>query len=591
MKRKGWLDRFLDWRIRHINDQQFMILVGVVVGLGVGFSAVIIKNTVYFIEYLLTHNFDRNDFNFLYLAFPSIGITLAVVFSRFILRKRIGHGVPSVLYAISRSNGRIRRHNMFSSVITSALTVGFGGSVGLEGPTVATGAAIGSNLGRRLRLNQRQVISMLGFACAGAMASIFKAPIAAIVFALEVIMIGLTMSSLVPLLAASVSAALTSYFFLGQDVLYPFEVTEGFQLNDTVYYVAFGILAGLVSVYFARTYITFERLFSRIKNWYNKLLIGGLSLGILIFFFPSLYGEGYEAINSCLQGDYNYLFDNSIFSGFRGNMLFAIALVLVIVLFKVVATSLTFGAGGIGGIFAPTLFMGAHIGLFFALLVNYFGMGDLITSNFALVGMAGLIAGVLHAPLTAIFLIAEITGGYKLFMPLMIVATISYATVRVFLSNSVYTYQLARRGELITHHKDKAVLTRMSVKNLIETNFVRVAPEATLRELVKAISSTHRNIFPVTDEENHFLGIVRLDDIRETMFRTDLYDSTRVHSLMYIPEVLVDLRDTMEEVAEKFKQSGKYNMVVLDQGKYLGFVSRANVFSEYRNLLQQYSEE
>lgn len=591
MKRKGWLDRFLDWRIRHINDQQFMILVGVVVGLAVGFSAVIIKNTVYFIEYLLTHNFDRNDFNFLYLAFPSIGITLAVVFSRFILRKRIGHGVPSVLYAISRSNGRIRRHNMFSSVITSALTVGFGGSVGLEGPTVATGAAIGSNLGRRLRLNQRQVISMLGFACAGAMASIFKAPIAAIVFALEVIMIGLTMSSLVPLLAASVSAALTSYFFLGQDVLYPFEVTEGFQLNDTVYYVAFGILAGLVSVYFARTYINIERLFSRIKNWYNKLIIGGLSLGILIFFLPSLYGEGYEAINSCLQGDYNYLFDNSIFSGFRGNMLFAILLVLVIVLFKVVATSLTFGAGGIGGIFAPTLFMGAHIGLFFALLVNYFGMGDLITSNFALVGMAGLIAGVLHAPLTAIFLIAEITGGYKLFMPLMIVATISYATVRVFLSNSVYTYQLARRGELITHHKDKAVLTRMNVRSLIETNFVRVAPEATLRELVKAISSTHRNIFPVTDEENHFLGIVRLDDIRETMFRTDLYDNTRVHSLMYIPEVLVDVRDTMEEVADKFKQSGKYNMVVLDQGKYLGFVSRANVFSEYRNLLQQYSEE
>lgn len=591
MKRKGWLDRFLDWRIRHINDQQFMILVGVVVGLAVGFSAVIIKNTVYFIEYLLTHNFDRNDFNFLYLAFPSIGITLAVVFSRFILRKRIGHGVPSVLYAISRSNGRIRRHNMFSSVITSALTVGFGGSVGLEGPTVATGAAIGSNLGRRLRLNQRQVISMLGFACAGAMASIFKAPIAAIVFALEVIMIGLTMSSLVPLLAASVSAALTSYFFLGQDVLYPFEVTEGFQLNDTVYYVAFGILAGLVSVYFARTYINIERLFSRIKSWYYKVLIGGLSLGILIFFLPSLYGEGYEAINSCLQGDYNYLFDNSIFSGFRGNMLFAILLVLVIVLSKVVATSLTFGAGGIGGIFAPTLFMGAHIGLFFALLVNYFGMGDLITSNFALVGMAGLIAGVLHAPLTAIFLIAEITGGYKLFMPLMIVATISYATVRVFLSNSVYTYQLARRGELITHHKDKAVLTRMNVRSLIETNFVRVAPEATLRELVKAISSTHRNIFPVTDEENHFLGIVRLDDIRETMFRTDLYDNTLVHSLMYIPEVLVDVRDTMEEVADKFKQSGKYNMVVLDQGKYLGFVSRANVFSEYRNLLQQYSEE
>lgn len=591
MKVSSLLDRLLEWRLKHVNDQQFMILVGIVVGLGVGFSAVIIKNTVYFIEYLLTHNFRQDNQNFLYLLFPAIGITLAVLFARYIIRRRIGHGVPSVLHAISKSNGRIRKHNMFSSVVSSALTVGFGGSVGLEGPTVATGAAIGSNLGQRLHLNQRQIISILGYACAGAMASIFKAPIAAIVFALEVIMIDLTMTSLVPLLAASVSAALTSYFFLGQDVLYPFEVKEGFQLGDTHYYLIFGVLAGLVSVYFTRTYMSIERIFAKIKTWHNKLIIGGISLGILIFFLPSLYGEGYEAINRCLQGDYSYLFDNSVFSGFRDNMLVALLLVLVIILTKVIATGVTFGSGGVGGIFAPTLFMGANTGLFFALALNYLGFGDLITSHFALVGMAGMIAGVLHAPLTAIFLIAEITGGYKLFMPLMIVSTISYATVRLFLTNSVYTFQLARRGELITHHKDKAVLTRMSVRKLIETNFTTISPDASLRELVRQISTSRRNIFPVVDEDSRFLGIVRLDDIRETMFRTELYDNTQVRSLMIVPEARVEIRDSMEEVAEKFKRSGKYNLVVLDQGKYLGFVSRANVFSEYRNLLQQYSEE
>lgn len=591
MKDPHLLDRFLEWRIKHVSDRQFMILIGVIVGLGVGFSAVIIKNTVYLIEYLLTRNFNRDNLNFLYLLFPTIGIAVAVVFTRYILRRRVGHGVPSVLYAISKSNGRINRHNMFSSVITSALTVGFGGSVGLEGPTVATGAAIGSNLGQRLHLNQRQIISMLGYACAGAMAAIFKAPIAAIVFALEVIMIDLTMTALVPLLAASVSAALTSYFFLGQDVLYPFEVKEGFLLGDTHFYLIFGVLAGLVSVYFTTTYIGIERLFARLKTWYTKLLIGGIALGTMIFFLPSLYGEGYEAINRCLQGDYSYLFDNSLFSGFRGSMPVALLLVLVIVLAKVIATSVTFGSGGVGGIFAPTLFMGANTGLLFALLINYFGMSHLSTSNFALVGMAGLIAGVLHAPLTAIFLIAEITGGYKLFMPLMIVSTISYATVRIFLTNSVYTFQLARRGELITHHKDRAVLTRMNVKALIETNFTSIAPDASLRELVSLISTSRRNIFPVLDAENRFLGIVRLDDIRETMFQTELYDTTLVRNLMVIPEVMVDIKDTMEEVAEKFKRSGKYNMVVLNQGIYLGFVSRANVFSEYRNLLQQYSED
>jgi len=468
--------------------------------------------------------------------------------------------------------------------------VGFGGSVGLEGPTVATGAAIGSNIGRLFRLNFRQVTLLLGCACAGAMAAIFKAPIAAIVFALEVIMLDLTLASLVPLLIASLTAAATSYLFLGQNVLYAFQVHEAFDLVESPYYIILGIVAGLMSVYFTKMYMFVTGLFEKLSSRWIRLMIGGLSLGILIFFIPSLYGEGYEPINSCLNGDYEYLFDGVLYDQYRESITATLIILFMILVFKVVATSITFGSGGIGGIFAPSLFIGSNLGLFVAKILNLIGF-NISESNFALVGMAGMIAGVIHAPLTAIFLIAEITGGYQLFFPLMIVATISYATTRLFTPNSVYTIQLAKRGELLTHDKDRNVLILMKIDKLIEKDFHTTHPDASLGDLVKIIMKAHRNIFPVVDEEGNFYGLVKMDDIRDIMFSPEMYESTRVRDLMFMPRFTVSCTESMEEVAKKFQVSGRYNITVLDEGKYVGFVSRAKVFSAYREMLREISHE
>ncbi|OQX78444.1 MAG: chloride channel protein [Bacteroidetes bacterium 4484_249] len=590
MKEKSLLVKFFNWRVKHITDRQFMLILSAVIGLLSGIAAVTIKNMVHFTQHFLTGWFTEDNQNYLYIVLPIIGILIVVIFIKFILRNSIGDGVPNVLYAISKSNGMMKLHNVYSSVIASTLTVGFGGSVGLEGPTVATGAAIGSNLGRILHLNYKQIVSLLGFASAGAMAAIFKAPIAAIVFALEVIMLDLTITSIIPLLIASTVAALTSYFFLGQNVLYPFEVPEVFQLNDILFYLVLGVLSGLFSVYFIRTIDFSGKLFKKIKSWVIRLIIGGAALGILVFLFPALYGEGYTSINASLQGDYSNIFDHSIFFGLKDNIIFTFILLFAIAAFKVIATSATFGSGGIGGIFAPTLFTGANLGLVFALMVNYFNIGDIPPSNFALVGMAGLISGVIRGPLTAIFLIAEITGGYELIMPLMIVATVSFATSKLFEPDSVYTIQLSKRIDLITHNKDKAAFSLMKIDSLIEKNFTPVDADATLGDLVKVIANSSRNIYPVVDKENSFIGLVFLDRVRHIMFNPEKYDTVKVRNLMFMPTTVVHLEDHMEDVAQKFQHSGKYNLVVIDNGKYVGFVSRATVFSKYRELLKSFSE-
>ncbi len=590
MKKASVITRFVVWRLKNLGDRQFILILSALIGLGVGLVAVVIKNLVHFIQLLLTGTMSSVHHNLYFFALPFAGILLTILFVRYINRQPVGHGIPSVLYSISKNNGIIPRHNLFSSVVSSALTVGFGGSVGLEGPTVATGAAVGSNVGRALRMDQRQVILLLGCACAGAMSSIFKAPIAAIVFALEVIMLDLTMSSLVPLLIASLTAALTSYLFLGQNVLYTFENTAPFMMEDIPYYLILGVLAGLVSVYFTKMYMKITEAFEKIKGVYKRLLLGGLILGILIFLLPSLYGEGYEPINKCLNGDYSYLFDNTLYESLSNNIFAVVFFFLMVVLLKVVATSLTFASGGVGGIFAPSLFIGSNLGLLFATVLNTLGV-EISRSNFALVGMGGLIAGVIHAPLTAIFLIAEITAGYQLFMPLMIVATVSYTTTRLFVSNSVYTIQLAKRGELMTHHKDRTVLLMMRVEDLIETDFNIIHPNATLGDLVRVITRAHRNIFPVVDGEGNFHGIVKLDDIRDLMFDHEQYDSIFVRDLMFMPRFTISKHESMEEVARKFQVSGRFNIAVLDDGKYLGFVSRAKLFSVYREKLKYLSEE
>jgi len=567
-----------------------MYFLSVVVGILAGLSAVIIKNTAHLIQEMVTTGFTGKYDNYLYFIYPAVGIFLAIVFMRYIVRQDIGHGIPDVLYAMSRKNGIIKTHKVFTSIITSAFTVGFGGSVGLEGPTVSTGAAIGSNIGQMLRLNLKQITLMISLSGAAAMAAIFQSPIAGIVFALEVLMIDLTAASLVPLLIATLTAVLTSYFLLGQAVMYPIELHEAFIPSNTVYYIALGVLAGLVSAYFTNVYIMVEKFFSRFQSQWKRFFIGSSVLGLLIFFFPILYGEGYEAINQSLQGDYSDLYNNSIFFPYKDVGLVVLLLFIAVILVKAFATSFTFGAGGVGGIFAPSLFLGAFTGLFFALATNYLGLGVLNAGKFALVGMAGLIAGVLHAPLTGIFLIAEITNGYTLIVPLMIVSTIAFATVKIFNSNSVYTYQLAKRGQLISHNKDRSILNMMSLRRLVETNFNEVKPGTSLGELVRVIASSKRNIFPVVDDDKKFYGHLLLDDVRNIMFDTELYD-TLVENLMVMPEYIIDPSEPMAEVARKFHESGKYNIPVVHKERYLGYVSRANVFSTYRRKLSEISDD
>lgn len=591
MTKIGPLSRFLIWRRNHITDATFVMLLSVVVGIAAGFGAVIIKRSVGFIEQLLTEGFSDDIHNYLYFIYPGIGLLIVVLIQKFILKRPVGHGIPNVLYAISKNSSLIKAYQMVASIITSSITVGFGGSVGLEGPTVSTGAAIGSNIGRVLRLDYRRITLLVACASAAAMSAIFKAPIAAIIFALEVLMLDLTMAALAPLLISSVTAALVSYIFMGQYTVYNFQVIEQFNMGNIPFYIILGILAGFISLSFTGIYNFVEDIFDKIKAWYAKLILGVAILGVLLFFLPSLYGEGYDVVSSSLKGDYSELFKNSMFYEYREHSIAIILMFLAVIFLKSFATSATFGAGGIGGIFAPTLFIGVNTGLFLAEILKYMGYDTIVSSNFALIGMCGLIAGVLHAPLTAIFLIAELTGGYHLFIPLMIVSTISYTTINYFVKTSVYTRQLARRGELFTHDKDKMVISLMNVKDLLETKFKTVHKDANLRELVKVITASKRNVFPVVDDDGIFYGVVHLNDIRDVIFKPELYDSVMVSSLMHAPMTSATKDDSMEDIVEKFQRTPQFNIVVLEEGRYVGFVSRANVFSKYRKMLKEFSED
>ncbi|MEA3505367.1 MAG: chloride channel protein [Bacteroidota bacterium] len=566
-----------------------MLILSIIVGLAAGISAAILKNAVHLIQSSL--ELIHIEYHTLfYLIYPSIGVLFVILFIKYIVKLPIRHGIPNVLYSVSQNKGYIKPHNMYSSIVASAITVGFGGSVGLEGPAVSTGAAIGSTIGKSLRLTNKQVTLLLGCASAGAMSAIFKAPIAAIVFSMEILMLDLTLASLGPILLASASAVIMSYLIMGQEVVIPIDLAHGFIMEEVPYYILLGIVAGLTSIYWKRSYLYISDLFSKIENSYKKLLIGGFSLGLIILIFPPLYGEGYSSMNNGLEGSFDYLFDNSFFESFKGNSIVIITLLIAMILLKVVAASITFGSGGVGGIFAPTLFTGVNLGLLFAFVVNHFGFLDLPGSNFALIGMGGMIAGVLHGPLTAIFLIGDLTGGYELVVPLLISATFSYSTVRIFTTNSVYTHQLAARKQLITHHKDKAALAFLDINTLMETNFSVIQAGGKLGDLINVVKTSSRNIFPVIDEENNFLGVVTMDDIREIMFRPELYDKIKITELMYMPENNVEINEYMEEIVKKFRTSNDYTLAVTEKGKYKGFVSRANIFSAYRKIIQEYSD-
>lgn len=588
---KSKVNQLVAWRIANISERNFLYILSVVIGLFSGLAALILKNLIHFVEEKLIDWFAVDAISYWFLVYPLIGIFLTVLFVRYFIKDDIGHGVSKILYAISQKSSKLKSHNTWSSMAASSLTIGFGGSVGAEAPIVLTGASIGSNLARIFKLNYKYVTLMVGCGAAGAIAGIFNAPIAGIVFTLEVLMIDLTMAYLIPLLLSAISATILSYFFMGEGVLLRLTHVHPFEIKFIGFYILLGIFTGLLGWYFTRSTMYFEKLFSGIKNWIVKLLIGGFILGLLIFIFPPLWGEGYSSILTIFNGNGTDLLNNSLFFGWKENSYLVLLVLAGILIFKVFAMSVTTASGGIGGVFAPTLFMGSIAGFFLVKLINSIYDLGLPEDNFALAGMAGMMAAVMHAPLTGIFLAAEITGGYGLFIPLLVTSTVAYVTIMRFEPHSVYTKRLAQRGELITHHKDKAVLHLMELKQLIETDFAILPPDATLRDLVKAISESKRNLYPVVDKYGNLKGMVKFTEIKNLIFEPDLYDSVKVKDLMYMPEHFISPENSMEEVAEKFETSGRYNLAVLDGEKYLGFISRAVVFSKYRKTLQHFSNE
>jgi len=566
-------------------------ILSLAVGLLSAVAAIILKNGIHYTHQFLSKGINMESGNYLYLALPVTGMFLTVIFVKYVVRDNIGHGVSRVLYAISKKKSLLKPHNTWTSVIASTLTIGFGGSVGAEAPIVLTGSSIGSAMGKFFKLNYKSITLLIGCGAAGAIAGIFNAPIAGIVFTIEILMLDLTMSSIVPLLISSVTAATTTYFLMGDEVLFSFSITEAFNIRNIPWYLLLGIGSGALSLYFSKTTLFIESKFEKIRNIFIRLAIGGSVLGLLIFLFPPFYGEGYDTILLFLNGDAESVFRNTIFSNLQDNYLIIVLFMLGLVFLKVIASSVTNGGGGVGGIFAPTLFIGGINGYVISELLNRFLKVDLPDNRFVLVGMAGMMAGVMHAPLTSIFLIAEITGGYDLLIPLIITSTISYITVRSFETHSIYHVQLAERGELITHDKDKAVMTMMDWKKDIELDLIKVKPSDTLGSLVKAISFSKRNLFPVVDNYNILEGVVSLDDVREMMFNTELYDNTYVRDLMTIPPSYIDKSENIETVMETFRKTGAWNLPVLDNGYYVGFISKSRIFTTYRELLVQFSEE
>lgn len=589
------LERIILWRKQYITDRQFTLILSFLVGLFAAIAAFILHWLIEEIELLLTSKFDTNTFNWMYLVYPVIGIYLTSLFVRYIVKDEISHGITRILYAISSKRSRLKGHNCWSSVIASAITIGFGGSVGAEAPIVLTGSAIGSNLGKLFKMDNKTLMLLVGCGAAAAIAGIFKAPIAGLVFTLEVLMIDLTMASLLPILISSVTATCFTYIFTGSDPLFFFHLDNAWPVERVPANILLGIFGGFVSLYFIRTMTACESMFGKIKNRpMLKLLLGALILSPLIFIFPSLYGEGYGSINILLNGkteaEWETILHNSPFYGNSEMLLPYIGMVL---LTKVFATSATNGGGGCGGTFAPSLFIGAFAGFFFARIWNIYEIGIYLPEkNFALLGMSAVMAGVMHAPLTGIFLIAEITGGYQMFIPLMIVSICAYLTIIIFEPHSIYGMRLARQGKLITHHTDRAVLTLMSLDSVIDKNYTAVSPELDLASLVHSISKSHNNILPVLDDAGNLLGEIDITKLRHIVFRTELYHHFKVKQLMSQPAATLTVNNTMEVVMKKFDQTDSSMLPVLDKENHLlGYISRTHMYAMYRKMVADLSED
>jgi CIC family chloride channel protein len=583
----NFFKRILIWRYKHISERNFLFLLSLIIGLLAGLISVFIKNITFAIEAILEKGIVLTE-NSIYFILPIIGLFLVYLFVKYVSKKPSSHAIPTILFSLSKRNGLIDKKNIYLPLITAPLTVGFGGSVGLLGPAILSASAVSSNLSRLLHIDKKTRSLLIACASAGAIASIFKSPIAAVIFAIEVFSLDLTFASLLPLLIASVSSVITSYFFLGDSVLFDFTVSEKFQIKDTLFYIVLGIGTGVASIYFSKIYFGITSFFNRFKSARQKLIIGGLAIGVMLFFIPPLYGEGFGFINDLMLGNDVKALGNTPFNDHLDNIWIVIGLLFGITIFKAIAMTTTFAAGGTGGIIIPTLVMGSALGNVVAKVINNCGLGFSVSeANFTLIGMAGLIAGVLHAPLTAIFLIAEITGGYELFVPLMITASMSFIINKNGLDHTIYTKELLEKGALITQDKDKSVLTLMKLDSVIEQDFIQLQPEMSLGEMLKnGVAKSNRNLFPVTDAESNFMGIILLDDIRTVMFDQSLYASTTVETFMQKPpEFIIYEKDSMQRVMKKFQDSGAWNLPVIKDNKYFGFVSKSKLLTAYRREL------
>jgi CIC family chloride channel protein len=594
-QRPKWLVKLHDWRVANVSDKMFLLILAFVVGVLSAVAAFVLHGLINTIVALLTGRFHADTYNWLYLVYPVVGIWLTSLFVRYVVRDNISHGITRILYAISSNRSRLKGHNTWSSVIASAITIGFGGSVGAEAPIVLTGSAIGSNLGQLFRLDNKTLMTLVGCGAAGAIAGIFKAPIAGLVFTLEVLMIDMTMSALLPILVSCVTATCFTYLFSGNAVLFSFHLDSDWTVERVPASILLGITCGLVSLYFIRTMTVCEDLFARFKNKpYIKLLIGGATLSTLIFLFPSLYGEGYHSINLLLNGkteaDWNQILDGSLFYGHSEYIIIYLALVLFT---KVFATSATNGGGGCGGTFAPSLFIGCFTGFLFSRLWNMNQIGVYVPEkNFALLGMAGVMSGVMHAPLTGIFLIAEITSGYNLFMPLMIVSVSAYLTINIFESHSIYGMRLAKQGRLVTHNTDHAVLTLMSLDSVIDRDYQGVDPDMELGQIVHKISRSHTDVLPVTDAAGMLLGEIDIRKIRHVMFRTELYHHFKAHQLMVEPAAVLNDGIPMTAVMKTFERTQADWLPVLDSDNHLkGYISRKRMYNMYRKMVHDFSQD
>ncbi|WP_109831378.1 chloride channel protein [Reichenbachiella versicolor] len=586
------LVRFLVWRMRYISNDNFVILLSGIVGVVAGFAAVSLKGSVHVIHEFLSHTITGTaGINFLFLVYPLVGILLTVGISKFIFKERLGHGITQILYFISRKSSVVKQSLMYSRMITSAITVGFGGSVGLEAPIVVTGSAIGSNLARLTHLNYKKRTLLIACGAAGAISAIFNSPIAGVIFAIEVILTDVTINKFIPILISSVTGSLISMSLQADEMLFSFKLTDPFLAEHAHYYIFLGIFCGIVSVHFTRLTYLVEDLVHKIKNDWNRALLGGLGLALIILVFPSIYGEGYSVIKQLLIGNDEIIFRNTLIYGVTDQTILIIILLFAILVIKPVASALTIGSGGSGGIFAPSLFMGGIAGYLFARTINYALPVSISTSNFTLVGMCGVMSGVLHAPLTAIFLIAEITGGYTLFVPLMLVSAIAYMTINYFEPYSLYTKSLVEKGDLIQHNKDKQVLREINIRKLIESDFHPIKYDALLEDLVPLIKKSKRNLFPVLNYVGGLEGVITLHEIREIIFESDARQRIIVKEIMQLPPAEIDPKDTMEMVMSKFEVTQAWNLPVIENGKYLGMLSKSTIFNAYRNKLIHQDKE